>query len=267
MADLRLTFTGDSHGAVAAAKDVDRALGGVEKAATRTSRISTKALAGIAVGGFTVLAGAAKLGFDEFSQGQKVQAQTEAALKSTGGAANVTAKHVSDLAGDLLKLSGVDDEAIQSGENLLLTFTPDRRPRMVGRVGSAARRRAAPSARPEPARRDMTVTPAASPRSTTRDETRASITGAVLERLDPTLLDTSTTSLLEQLGPYLALGLNHAEIGRRLRPPRTDEWVGARVREIRKALAANVLENAGDDLDPDVRVRLEAHCRHGPSRT
>src|SRR3990167_2188992 len=53
----------------------------------------------------------------------KVIAQTGAVLKSTGGAANVTAKHVSDLSGKLLKLSGVDDEAIQSGQNLLLTFT------------------------------------------------------------------------------------------------------------------------------------------------
>jgi hypothetical protein len=53
----------------------------------------------------------------------KVAAQTNAVLKSTGGAAGVTADQVSNLAGALLKKSGIDDEAIQSGENLLLTFT------------------------------------------------------------------------------------------------------------------------------------------------
>jgi hypothetical protein len=43
-------------------------------------------------------------------------------LKSTGGAANVTAGAVSDLADALSLKTGIDDEAIQSGENLLLTF-------------------------------------------------------------------------------------------------------------------------------------------------
>jgi hypothetical protein len=43
-------------------------------------------------------------------------------LKSTGGAAGVTAKHVQNLAGDLSKVSAVDDEVIQSGANMLLTF-------------------------------------------------------------------------------------------------------------------------------------------------
>ncbi|MGH2650277.1 MAG: hypothetical protein ACRDHK_03580, partial [Actinomycetota bacterium] len=61
--------------------------------------------------------------FQDFNEAQKVAAQTEAVLKSTGGAANVTSDEVSGLAGELSKLVGVDDEAIQAGENLLLTFT------------------------------------------------------------------------------------------------------------------------------------------------
>lgn len=63
-----------------------------------------------------------KVGIDEFSQAAKVGAQTQAVITSTGGAAKVSAKHVEDLAGALMQKSGVDDEAIQSGENLLLTF-------------------------------------------------------------------------------------------------------------------------------------------------
>jgi len=54
---------------------------------------------------------------------QKVVAQTNAVLKSTGGIANVTAKEMGRLSEQLMRKSGVDDEAIQSGQNLLLTFT------------------------------------------------------------------------------------------------------------------------------------------------
>lgn len=78
------------------------------------------AAAGTALVGLGV---AAKIGFDEMNDQQKVAAQTGAVLKSTGGAANVTAKHVKALGDQLLNLSGVDDEVIKSGENMLLTFT------------------------------------------------------------------------------------------------------------------------------------------------
>ena len=64
-----------------------------------------------------------KIGVDEFGQAQKVIAQTGAVLKSTGGVANVTARRVDSMAMSLMKLSGVDDETIAAGENLLLTFT------------------------------------------------------------------------------------------------------------------------------------------------
>ena len=78
-------------------------------------------IAGAALGGGLVLA--AKAGFAELAQGQQVAAQTEAVLKSTGGAAGVTAKGVDDLASSLSEMTGIDDEVIAGGENLLLTFT------------------------------------------------------------------------------------------------------------------------------------------------
>lgn len=56
-------------------------------------------------------------------EAQKAGALTAAAIKSTGGAANVTAAQVAALATAISDKVGVDDEAIQSGENLLLTFT------------------------------------------------------------------------------------------------------------------------------------------------
>jgi hypothetical protein len=56
-------------------------------------------------------------------QAQKVMAQTGAVLKSTGSIANVTSGHITSMSESLMKLSGIDDEAIESGQNLLLTFT------------------------------------------------------------------------------------------------------------------------------------------------
>jgi hypothetical protein len=55
-------------------------------------------------------------------EAEKQDALTAAAIKSTGGAANVTAAQIADLANTMSLKIGVDDEAIQSGENLLLTF-------------------------------------------------------------------------------------------------------------------------------------------------
>jgi ElaB/YqjD/DUF883 family membrane-anchored ribosome-binding protein len=65
---------------------------------------------------------AARSATKELIDAQKVTAQTGAVIKSTGQAANVTAKHVEALGSSLLKKSGIDDEAIKSGENMLLTF-------------------------------------------------------------------------------------------------------------------------------------------------
>lgn len=86
------------------------------------SVIKTGALAaGAAIG--TGLAISAKVGFDEFNEGQKVAAQTAAVLKSTGSAANVTAKQIDQMATSMMMKTGIDDEAIKTGSNLLLTFT------------------------------------------------------------------------------------------------------------------------------------------------
>jgi hypothetical protein len=80
--------------------------------------------AGAVVGGaFLAMGYALRRGFKEFMDGQKIAAQTNAVLQSTGGVANVTAKHVDSMAGALSRMTGIDDELIGSGENMLLTFT------------------------------------------------------------------------------------------------------------------------------------------------
>ena len=100
-----------------------RASGAASGMGSRLKELGKTAAIAAGTAGIAGLVMAAKLGAEEFAESQKVMAQTNAVLKSTGGAANVTAKEVSSLAEALMNKSGVDDEAIASGENLLLTFT------------------------------------------------------------------------------------------------------------------------------------------------
>jgi hypothetical protein len=85
---------------------------------------------GAILGGVTKLTGAVS---DFFSGGiadahdaNLVFAQTQQVIKSTGGAAGVTAQQVADMAGSLSAASGKSlfgDDDIQRGTNMLLTFT------------------------------------------------------------------------------------------------------------------------------------------------
>jgi hypothetical protein len=79
-------------------------------------------IGGVGIAAIGASAGVASL-IGAYQESYKIGKQTEAVLKSTGGAANVSAKQVGDLATALSKKTGIDDEAVQSGENLLLTFT------------------------------------------------------------------------------------------------------------------------------------------------
>lgn len=54
---------------------------------------------------------------------EQINARTSNVIKSTGGAAGVTAKHVEKLAGRLENMTASEAEATQEGANLLLTFT------------------------------------------------------------------------------------------------------------------------------------------------
>lgn len=75
------------------------------------------AIAGAAVAGVGVLTAKA------YSESEDVIAQTNAILKSTGGIAGVTAEQVGKLSSSLQSVTKYSDETIQSGENMLLTFT------------------------------------------------------------------------------------------------------------------------------------------------
>lgn len=118
--DLVVRIVGDSS-------SLERSLKRSEKA-TRQFGVSVAGLGRTAVGfaGITsaaILTGRAIRGaFSELAESERVTAQTNAVLKSTGGVANVTAEQVRALGDEVLRYSGIDDEAVRSAANLLLTF-------------------------------------------------------------------------------------------------------------------------------------------------
>lgn len=116
---LTIEILGDSTKAQGAINDLGRAANTQNDAVSRIGRTAKIAMAAGAAAAISL----AKSSIDAAAESQKVAAQTEAAIKSTGGAANVSAESVGKLASQLQKLSGVSDESIQTGQNMLLTFT------------------------------------------------------------------------------------------------------------------------------------------------
>ncbi len=80
-----------------------------------------------AAGALTAGIGSAAFGLHvmiaEARESAQVNRITEARLKSTGDAAKVSAKQIGDLSQALSNKTGIDDEVIQRGQNMLLTFT------------------------------------------------------------------------------------------------------------------------------------------------
>lgn len=54
---------------------------------------------------------------------ERISAQTDSVIKGTGSAAGVTTKQIEDFTTSLEDLTGIEQESIQEGANLLLTFT------------------------------------------------------------------------------------------------------------------------------------------------
>jgi len=76
--------------------------------------------AGVVVKG---LVGAISGGLQSLQATGVVVAQTQAVIKSTGGAAKVTADQIRNLSERTEDLTAIDDKAVQAGANMLLTFT------------------------------------------------------------------------------------------------------------------------------------------------
>lgn len=116
-------ITGDARGLEKATRNAEGSLHKMSRGGGKALKGLGKAagVAGLALGAGLVVG--LKSVVEAAAESEKVVAQTNAVLKSTEGVANVTAKGVDNLAGALSRKSGIDDEAIASGQNMLLTFT------------------------------------------------------------------------------------------------------------------------------------------------
>ncbi|MEI8180583.1 hypothetical protein, partial [Aestuariivirga sp.] len=125
--EVKVSIVGDSDSMVRAFHKADKAATGFGRGGSMLMAAGMGAVAGgaavaaQAIG--TGLVTALKTGIDEMNQQQAVSAQTSAALKSTGNAAGVTKGHIENMASALQAQTGTQDDAIQSAQNLMLTFT------------------------------------------------------------------------------------------------------------------------------------------------
>lgn len=111
---------GDKQGHVAnQSAKADKAAG---KSRRSFALLGTAAKTGGLALGAGLAAGAYK-SVTAFEESRKVVAQTNAVLRSTRGVSNVTAGGVDALTNSMMRKTGIDDEAIRQGANMLLTFT------------------------------------------------------------------------------------------------------------------------------------------------
>jgi hypothetical protein len=113
----------DSSGAIRDLQNFDRA---VDNTATK-AEANAKRLANIARGMGLATIGVSvailKRTIEETIEAQRVTAQLEAVIKSTGGVAGRTSKQIDEMATALQRTTTFSDDAIKSGQALLLTFT------------------------------------------------------------------------------------------------------------------------------------------------
>ena len=104
-----------SKGIQQANKDV----GGFEKNVSGMGNV-VKFVAAGAIGG--ALVGGLKASIKAAAEAEQVMALTQSTIKATGGAAGFTADQIADLSLEHSRLTGIEDEVVQSGNNMLLTF-------------------------------------------------------------------------------------------------------------------------------------------------
>jgi len=124
---LTITYLGDASSVLNAQKQIDAGHSKLDDTVTASGNKFKSTFSGImplaAAAAGTAVVKFATDSIKAFNESEAANAQTEARLKSTGGTANVTADDVGNLANTIRNLSGIDDEAVQSSENMLLTFT------------------------------------------------------------------------------------------------------------------------------------------------
>lgn len=120
MAKRTLTFD------LFAKNNTSKAFKSVGDDANKMGDVLGKVGLGVGIAFTAAAAGIVAVGVDAFKALQRIEtigAQTTAVIKSTGGAANVTAEDIAKLSDALEKKTATESESIREGANLLLTFT------------------------------------------------------------------------------------------------------------------------------------------------
>ena len=104
-------------------KDVRGDIKGIQSEAKRAVANTSRNLgiAGVAAG--AALATQVHQGLQSLARLETLAAQTNAVIESTDGVANVSAGAIREQADEIERLTGIESESIQEGQNLLLTFT------------------------------------------------------------------------------------------------------------------------------------------------
>jgi hypothetical protein len=104
------------------AKGIGQATSGLNKLSKSAAGFALAAGAAFAVAGAGAISFVVASG-KQLMEIEKLNAQTSAAIKSTGAAAGRTIEQINGLNSSLEKLTGIEAEVIQQGQNMLLTFT------------------------------------------------------------------------------------------------------------------------------------------------
>lgn len=112
---LLVRADGDTRAAQREMRKLQRSVRGYGKSMQSFGRGMTMAVTA------PILAGTA-VGLRELQEQMRVTAATEAVLRSTGKAGQISAKQVEQLTTKFEELSGIEDDVIQSSENVLLRF-------------------------------------------------------------------------------------------------------------------------------------------------
>lgn len=122
---VEIQFLGDESDLSRATRSASGDLNQFSKRAGVTAGIvsaATTAVFNAAAAGARALVGFTKGAIAEAEEAQRIGKVTAQLVKSTGGAANASAKHIGNLTESLSNLTGIDDEVIQAGSNVMLTF-------------------------------------------------------------------------------------------------------------------------------------------------
>lgn len=127
---IQISVLAETQKAVRALGQVNGSLSGIQKSVKSAGPAFKGMLAANVVGkgaqlaadGIRALTGVIGDSVVEARESQQVGATTAQIIKQTGGAAKISADQVGDLTTAISNKTGVDDEAVQKGANLLLTF-------------------------------------------------------------------------------------------------------------------------------------------------